>query len=83
MQGNLMNLQKMQQGQLLKHMEETNAGARRTFSGNFALNAVCAYYSEEARIGTWSVQKTAERSGGTASFTCEGGMFMASVLLYG
>lgn len=207
MQGNLMNLQKMQQRQLLKHMEETKAarhdlrqhlgviraylerddiaglkdyldtyeaklpaGARRTFSGNFALNAVCAYYAEEAwnskidfdvsldfpehlpvsepeacallgnllenaveacrdmqhptpyirargicgenyivitvdnscrqgpvwengrilstkheglGIGTWSVQKTAERSGGTASFTCEGGVFMASVLLYG
>lgn len=32
--------------------------------------------------GTWLVQRTAERSGGTAEFTCRDGVFYASVLLY-
>lgn len=33
--------------------------------------------------GTWSVQKAAERSGGMAQFRYEGGIFYASVFLYG
>ena len=33
--------------------------------------------------GTWMVQRTAEKSGGTASFAYEDGVFFASVLLYG
>ena len=36
-----------------------------------------------AGTGTWVVRRTAERSGGTAEFTYEDGVFYASVLLYG
>jgi len=32
--------------------------------------------------GTWLVRRAAERSGGTADFTCRDGVFYASVLLY-
>lgn len=34
-------------------------------------------------IGTFSVRSTAERTGGAAEFSCEDGVFYASVLLYG
>lgn len=33
-------------------------------------------------IGTWAVQTAAERSGGTAEFSCKDGVFYASVFLY-
>jgi len=34
-------------------------------------------------VGTFSVRTTAERTGGTAEFSCKDGVFYASVLLYG
>ena len=34
-------------------------------------------------VGTFSVRSTAERTGGTAEFSCKDGIFYASVLLYG